>query len=58
MEAHFATMFEDVRLERSLLLLFSLTDPKIIKQFKFTDHELNIIKRVAVEKLHKKRISN
>ena len=29
MEAYFATMFEDVRHERSLILLLSLTDPDI-----------------------------
>ena len=29
MEAFFATMFEDVRHERSLFLLVSLTDPDI-----------------------------
>ena len=37
-------MFEDVRLERSLVLLLSLTDPNILKQANFTVHEKNIIK--------------
>ena len=32
MEANFATMFEDMRHERSLLLLLSLTDPDILKK--------------------------
>ena len=38
MEAYFATMFEDIRHERSLMLLLSLTDPDILKQSKFTDN--------------------
>ena len=56
MEAYFATMFEDVRHERTLILLLSLTDPDILKQSKFTDHEINIIKNLALEKLHRQRI--
>ena len=46
-------MFEDVRHERSLMLLLSLTDPDILKQRKFTDHELNIIINLALQKLHR-----
>ena len=30
MEQNFATMFEDVKHERSLILLLSLTDPNIL----------------------------
>ena len=56
MEAYFATMFEDVRHERSLVLLLSLTDPDILRQSKFTDDEVNIIKNLALEKLHRQRI--
>ena len=56
MEAYFATMFEDVRHERSLILLLSLTDPDILKHSKFTDDEINIIKNLALEKLHRQRI--
>ena len=56
MEAYFATMFEDIRHERSLILLLSLTDPDILKQSKFTDDEINIIKNLALEKLHRQRI--
>ena len=44
MEEYFTTIFEDVRHERSLILLLSLTDPDILKQSKFTDDEINIIK--------------
>ena len=56
MEAYFATMFEDVRHERSLILILSLVEPDILKQSKFTDDEINIIKNLALEKLHRQRI--
>ena len=56
MEAYFSNLFEDVRQERSLLLLLSLTDPDILKQSKFTDDEINIIKNLALEKIHRLRI--
>ena len=56
MEAYFATMFEDIRHERSLILLLSLTDPDILKPFKFTDDEISKIKSLALEKLHSQRI--
>ena len=45
-------MFEDVRHERSLIILLSLTDPDILKQSEFTDDEKEIIKILALEKLH------
>ena len=56
MEQYFATIFEDVRHERSLILLLSLTYPGILKQSKFTDEEINLIKNLALEKLHRQRI--
>ena len=56
MEQYFATIFEDIRHERSLILLLSLTDSDILKQSKFTDDEINIIKNIALEKLHRQRI--
>ena len=56
MEAYFNTIFEDVRHERSLLLLLSLTDPDILKQSKLTDVEINLIKNLALEILHRQRI--
>ena len=49
-------MFEDVRHERSLILLLSLVEPSILKQSKFTDNEIEIIKNLALEKLHRQRI--
>ena len=56
MEAYFNTIFEDIRHERSLILPLSLTDPDILKQSKFTDDEIKIIKNLALEKLHRQRI--
>ena len=56
MEAYFNTIFENVRHERSLILLLSLVEPSILKQSKFTDHEIEIFKNLAPEKLHRQRI--
>ena len=56
MEQYFSNLIEDVRYERSLILLLSLTDPDILKQSKFTDHEINIVKNLALEKLHRHRM--
>ena len=55
MEHYFAVLFEDVRHERSLILLFSLTDLDILRRSKFTDHEIDIINFLALEKLHRQR---
>ena len=55
MENYFSNLFEDVRHERSLILLLSLTDPDILKRSKFTDDEKNIMKNFALEKLHRQR---
>ena len=56
MEAYFNTIFEDIRHERSLILLLSLVEPDILKQSKFNNHEIEIIKNIALEKLHRQRI--
>ena len=55
MEAYFNTIFEDIRHERSLILLLSLTEPDILKQSKFTDHESEIIKNLALEKIFRQK---
>ena len=55
MEAYFDSIFEDVRLERSLILLLSIVEPDILRQSKFLDHEIEIIKNNALEKLHRQR---
>ena len=56
MEAFFDNIFEDARHERSLILLLSLIEPAILKLRKFTDDEIEIIKKIALEKLHRQRI--
>ena len=53
MEKCFSTTFEDDRQERSLNLLLPLTDPDTLKQSKSTDHEITIIKNLALEKLYR-----
>ena len=55
MEAYFDSIFEDVRHERSLILLISIVEPDIIRQIKFSDHEMETIKKIALEKLHRQR---
>ena len=55
MEAYFNTIFEDIRYERRLVLLLSLVEPDILKQSKFTDHEIDIIKNISLEKLYRQR---
>ena len=56
MEQYFSNLFEDIRHERSLILILSLIEPGILKQSKFRDHEIEIIKNLAPEKLHRQRI--
>ena len=55
MEQYFNTIFEDIRYERSLILLLSLIEPNILKQSKFTDHEIDIIKNIALQKIHRQK---
>ena len=55
MEAYFNTIFEDIRYERCPILLLSLVEPNILHQSKFTDHEIEIIKNLALEKVHRQK---
>ena len=55
MEQYFNMIFEDIRHERSLILSLSIIEPDILKQSKLTDHETDIIKNIALEKLHTQR---
>ena len=55
METFFKTIFEDVRHERSLILLLRLVEPSIIKQVNFTDHEIDFNNYIALQKLHQQR---
>ena len=51
MEAYFNNFSEHIRYERSLVLLLSLVEPDILRQSNFTDHEIDIIKNIALQKL-------
>ena len=55
MEAYFNTIFEVVSLERSPILLLSLVEPNILKPAIFTDHEIDISKDLALQKIHRQR---
>ena len=55
MEQYFNTILEDIRHERSPILLLNLVEPSILSQSKFTDHENDIIKNIALEKLHRQK---
>ena len=56
MENYFISLFEDVRHERSLILLLSSTDERILKQSGFTINEIKIIKNIALEKIHRQKM--
>ena len=49
-------MSDDVRHERSLILLLSILDPDIVRQRRLTVYEIDVIKNLALEKLHRQRI--
>ena len=53
MEAYFDSLFDDVSHELSLILLLSKAD--ILGKSRFSDHEIEIIKNIALEKLHRQR---
>ena len=55
MEQYFSNMFEDIRSERALTLLLSLVEPNILKQCKFTDNEVSIMKDIALEKIFRQK---
>ena len=55
MEQYFNTIFEDIRYERSLILLLSIVEPDILKQSKFTDNEIDIIKINALQNIHRQK---
>ena len=49
-------IFDDIRHEGILILLLSLVEPDILRQSKFTDHEISIIKDLASEKIYRQRV--
>ena len=53
MEPYFNKSFEDIRHERSLILLLSIVEPDILRQSNFLDHEIDNNKNIALEKLHR-----
>ena len=55
MEAYISTMFEVVKHKRSRIILISVTDHDIIKQSRFTDHEMKIIKHHGLEKFYRQK---
>ena len=55
MEACFSNLFEDIRYERSLILLLSLTALDIMRQSECTDDEIKIIKNLALKKLQRQK---
>ena len=56
MENYFIKLFDNIHYERSLILLLSLTDSDILRQAKFTDDEIEIIKDLALEKLYRQKM--
>ena len=56
MKDYFSTLIGDVGHERSTELKLSITDPSLLKRSKVTDHERNIMKSLASEILHRRRI--
>ena len=56
MENYFISLFEDVRHERSLILLLSLADEGILKQSGFTNEEVKIIRNIALEKVRRQKM--
>ena len=53
MEAYFDSIFEDVRHERWLIVLLPIVEPDILRQSNFLNHEIEIIKNITLEKLHR-----
>ena len=57
MEQYFATIFGNVRHERSPILLLGLVEPDILRQSKLADHEILIIKDLGFDKILRQRAS-
>ena len=51
MESYFINLFQDVRHERSLILLLSITDEGTLKQDGFADSEIEIFKTLLFKNL-------
>ena len=55
MEQYFSNLFEDIRYERAIILLLSIVEPDKLKQSKFTDNEVSIIKDIALKKIFRQQ---
>ena len=53
MEAFFSNLLEDIRHERSIIILLSIVEPDILRRSKFLDLELDNIKNITLEKLQR-----
>ena len=51
MESYFKTLFEDGRHENLLIIILSIINSEV-----FPNHEVNVIKNLAVEKIHRQII--
>ena len=56
MEQYFSNLFEDISYERSLILLLSILEPDILNWSKITDREIDNIKSLALDKIHRQCI--
>ena len=56
MDDYFSRILQDNRHQRSLISSLSLTDPDISEQSNFTDLELNKMKLLPLELLHRQKI--
>ena len=56
MEQYFSNLSEDIRYEKRLIILLSIVEPTVLQQAKFTNDEIDIIRNLALEKLHRQQI--
>ena len=50
-EKYYRPLFEDVRMERSLVLYLALTDENVLKQVGYPISHIMVLKNIALEKL-------
>ena len=55
MDNYFSNLFQIIYYERLIKLVLSLTDPDILRESKFTNHEIDIMKNLAPEKVRRQR---
>ena len=55
MEIFLATLFEDVRNERLLIIILYSMAPDILQPAGFTEYEISFSKNLALEKLHRQK---